>query len=94
MRVVPRLVLTLFVVFGACAAPAAAKEGDSLTVGYSNIAGDELGLWVAESGLPFDGAKPVATWPVAASWFYFCFAFSFLPTTSNFPSNSRLIASL
>jgi NitT/TauT family transport system substrate-binding protein len=54
MRVVPRLVLTLFVVSGACAAPAAAKEGDSLTVGYSNIAGDEISLWVAADEGYFD----------------------------------------
>jgi ABC-type nitrate/sulfonate/bicarbonate transport system substrate-binding protein len=47
MRVVPRLVLTVFLVFGALGGPAAAKEVDSLTVGYSNIAGDEISLWVA-----------------------------------------------
>jgi NitT/TauT family transport system substrate-binding protein len=47
MRLVPRLVLTVLLVCGAFGGPAAAKEGDSVTVGYSNIAGDEISLWVA-----------------------------------------------
>ena len=54
MRVVPRLVLTLFVVLATCAAPAVAKEGDSIAVGYSNIAGDEISLWVAVDEGYFD----------------------------------------
>src|SRR3989442_7279546 len=54
MRVVPGLVLTLFVVLAVCAAPAVAKEGDAITVGYSNIAGDEISLWVAADQGYFD----------------------------------------
>jgi len=55
MRVVPRLLLALFVLLSASAAPAlAAKDSDSLSVGYSNIAGDEIPLWVAVDEGYFD----------------------------------------
>jgi NitT/TauT family transport system substrate-binding protein len=52
MRVIPRqaltrLVLAACVALAAFTAPVAAREGDSVTVGYSNIAGDEISLWVA-----------------------------------------------
>jgi len=55
MRIVPRLVLTLFVLGASAVAPAAAaREGDSIAVGYSNIAGDEISLWVAVDEGYFD----------------------------------------
>src|SRR5216683_5266569 len=55
MRVVPRLVLTLLVLGASAVAPAAAaREGDSIAVGYSNIAGDEIPLWVAVDEGYFD----------------------------------------
>jgi NitT/TauT family transport system substrate-binding protein len=51
MRVVSRLLLVLLVMLTTFAAPASAaapsQQDDSITVGYSNIAGDELPLWVA-----------------------------------------------
>ncbi|MCA1646391.1 MAG: ABC transporter substrate-binding protein [Chloroflexi bacterium] len=54
MRVVPRLVLGLFLGLGALTGPAAAKQSDGITVGYSNIAGDEIPLWVAADEGFFD----------------------------------------
>jgi NitT/TauT family transport system substrate-binding protein len=54
MRVVPRLVLAGLVVLAAFAVPAVAKEADSVAVGYSNIAGDEIPLWVAMEEGYFD----------------------------------------
>jgi NitT/TauT family transport system substrate-binding protein len=55
MRVIPRLVLTLLGAVGAFVVPAAAaQQGDSIAVGYSNIAGDEISLWVAVDQGYFD----------------------------------------
>jgi NitT/TauT family transport system substrate-binding protein len=48
MRLASRILVALLLVLTAFAGPAtAAKQSDSITVGFSNIAGDELGLWVA-----------------------------------------------
>src|SRR5207247_1955154 len=48
MRVVSQLLLATLLALAAFAGPAtAAKQPESITVGFSNIAGDELGLWVA-----------------------------------------------
>ena len=48
MRMVSRLLVATLLALTAFAGPAtAARQNESITVGYSNIAGDELGLWVA-----------------------------------------------